>query len=244
MIAMLIRRDTLVDQAYEHLCDMIREMTPGANKLPSEEALSEMLDVSRPTVRGALKRLEKDGYITTVHGIGTFGHPSMFRMKGRIDVNTDFYQLIKCQHKDIAVQNLHFGVQQSSREFCMHFNCSPQDVYRMLWTYTASGLPTIVCVYEFLLSIIREMPQEDDQYRDLDEFSRKCLYHRITYCTMCLAAVQNSAMAVRLGVQEDAALLSIEEMIYDIGDHPVGFANCYIHPSNMRLTMAAQFGKP
>lgn len=238
----MIRRETLVDQVYIILCDHIRKMEPGENKLPSEESLAEKFNVSRPTVRDALKRLLKDGYITTIHGLGTFGFPAMFNVEGRTDLSTDFFQLIKGQHKDASIQNEHLGIQKSSNNFCKIFNCLSQDVYRMVWTYSVSGLPAIICEYEFLLSEIRKIPQAKDQYQDLAEFSEECLHNRLAYCVMNLAAVDDNTMTKRLGVKENTALLNIQEIIHDIGDHPVGYANCFIHPNNIQLTMTAQFG--
>ena len=111
----------------------------------------------------------------------------------------------------------------------------------MSWTYTASGKPTIVCEYEFPVDNFRVFPALNARYTDLAEFSQHCLYQRIAFCTMRLGAVQSGAIAKQFGIQEDAVLLNIEEKIYDIHDHAVGFASCYIHPENMQLTMAVQF---
>ena len=47
------------------------EYQPGS-KLPSERQLAKQLDVSRPTVREALRILEEEGQITRQVGIGTF----------------------------------------------------------------------------------------------------------------------------------------------------------------------------
>jgi GntR family transcriptional regulator len=41
-------------------------------KLPSEQELAERIDVSRNTVREAIKALESEGYVIARHGIGTF----------------------------------------------------------------------------------------------------------------------------------------------------------------------------
>lgn len=48
-----------------------RELTPG-DRLPSERELAELLRVSRPSVREALKSLETEGRLDVVHGRGVF----------------------------------------------------------------------------------------------------------------------------------------------------------------------------
>lgn len=45
---------------------------PEGYKLPSEEAFSQELNISRGTVRKAIKELVKTGYLEQVHGKGTF----------------------------------------------------------------------------------------------------------------------------------------------------------------------------
>lgn len=66
--------------AYHRLEVQIRELIErGAfepnEQLPSEYAIADHLHVSRPTVRQALKRLEKAHLIRREHGNGTFVEP-------------------------------------------------------------------------------------------------------------------------------------------------------------------------
>lgn len=58
---------------YKYIADQIdsRDITSG-EKLPSESVLCKEFDISRQTVRNALAALERDGYVTSVKGKGTF----------------------------------------------------------------------------------------------------------------------------------------------------------------------------
>lgn len=237
-----MKRETLVDQVYAHLLEWIGNMQPDQNKLPSEETLSNTLGVSRPTVREVLKRLLKDGYITTVHGVGTFAHPSLLKVKGRLNVTTDFLVLLQQQYDDVQVENTYVGVGEGSDAFACEFGYREKHVYRMSWTYKADGKPTIRCEYEFPVDMFRAFPKDDAKYTDLETFSNDCLYRRISYCSMRLSAEQNPTVAKRFGIEENTVLLRIDEKIFDMHDHAIGFASCYIHPSNMQLTMTVQFG--
>lgn len=64
---------TLSDQVYENIFALIvsGEIPVGA-KLPTEHALSEQLEVSRPVLRQALRQLREDGVIVSRQGSGSF----------------------------------------------------------------------------------------------------------------------------------------------------------------------------
>jgi GntR family transcriptional regulator len=66
-------RTTLVASCIEALTEAIQKgIYPPRGRLPSEEELAEQLDVSRATVREALRALEDRRFIVRKHGRGTF----------------------------------------------------------------------------------------------------------------------------------------------------------------------------
>lgn len=68
-----MRDRTLSDQVYERILSKIvdGEISVGA-KLPTEHALSEQLEVSRPVLRQALKQLREDGVVVSRQGSGSY----------------------------------------------------------------------------------------------------------------------------------------------------------------------------
>ena len=66
-------RGRLSSLVKEELLEMIvnGDMNAG-DQLPSEDRLAEQLEVSRPTLREALRMLEIEGYIARYQGKGTF----------------------------------------------------------------------------------------------------------------------------------------------------------------------------
>lgn len=68
-----IEHDSVADAVVEKIEDLIvnRVLRQGS-KLPAERDLAEMLSVSRPKLREALKRLEDEGLIDVVKGEGSF----------------------------------------------------------------------------------------------------------------------------------------------------------------------------
>ena len=59
------------DQVYRRIMELIGSGSLADGKFPSEPEFCKMLDVSRVTLRAALKRLEKEGIITRSHYYGT-----------------------------------------------------------------------------------------------------------------------------------------------------------------------------
>ena len=64
---------TLSDHAYEKILAMISSgETPVGAKLPTEHEMSDLLEVSRPVLRQALKQLREDGVVVSRQGSGSF----------------------------------------------------------------------------------------------------------------------------------------------------------------------------
>ncbi len=67
------RRPTLVDQISENLRSELAAGTyPPGSRLPTEAELGSHFEVSRPTIRAAIRALETLGLVSTRHGVGTF----------------------------------------------------------------------------------------------------------------------------------------------------------------------------
>jgi GntR family transcriptional repressor for pyruvate dehydrogenase complex len=67
------RQTSLVDRVYDQLLNRIRKGEyPPESKLPPENDLAAMFDVSRPIVRAALGRLRDEGTVNSRQGAGSF----------------------------------------------------------------------------------------------------------------------------------------------------------------------------
>lgn len=69
----LLKDRTLSDRAYENILSKIMDGDiPVGGKLPTEQALSKELHVSRPVLRQALKQLREDDVIVSRQGSGSY----------------------------------------------------------------------------------------------------------------------------------------------------------------------------
>lgn len=68
-----VEHDSVADTVVSQIEDMlVAGILKQGTKLPAERELAEAMDVSRPKLREALKRLEADGLIEMRHGEGSF----------------------------------------------------------------------------------------------------------------------------------------------------------------------------
>lgn len=65
-----------------------------SNKLPSEEVLSDLIGVSRITIRSALNELASEGIIFRKHGKGTFVNLEALEMKVKFNTVLEFKKMI------------------------------------------------------------------------------------------------------------------------------------------------------
>lgn len=64
-------KESGTDRIRNGVLDLIKDLNFG-DKLPTEESLTALLNVSRPALREGLKQLEQEGVIDVVHGKGRF----------------------------------------------------------------------------------------------------------------------------------------------------------------------------
>jgi GntR family transcriptional repressor for pyruvate dehydrogenase complex len=69
----VIERKNIVDDVYEQIkAEIINEKWKAGDKIPSENELCNMFNVSRVSIRSAVQKLRDLGHITTRHGKGSF----------------------------------------------------------------------------------------------------------------------------------------------------------------------------
>lgn len=239
----IVRSETLSDKVYDVMRQMIMDMKPGANRLPSEDELAKNLGVSRTTVRDSMNTLLLQGAITKVKGKGTFGHPEVFRAENRVDLFPDFYKLLTQQHANVELKTHIQGNILPGEKFLRYFpNHSPRDkVFAMEWVYYADGGAKIYGRFEFPIPVFRQLPVSSDEISDLPSFGSQFLYRDIAYCIMHLKCGLNDDAAALFGIGHDVPMQCWEEVVYDVEDRAIGFCKFYLHPEDMVMSIIAKF---
>lgn len=99
------RKVRLADQLYGQILEqIISGSLKEGDKLPSEHQICQTSQVSRPTVREALMRLDADGLVTTRQGSGTFVQKRPSGVLTSLVEISDVAGLLRCLEVRIALE--------------------------------------------------------------------------------------------------------------------------------------------
>ena len=225
--------------AKEAIVEMIRSGEIGSgmekNKLPSEDELSKMIGVSTGTVREALRILEMEGVVSKKHGAGNFYHRSTMDLKMRIDLMSDFKELLG---------DAGYEVRRDQRNFCFR---PPTDREREVFSldgevlsfdlaYVADGknaINTVNIVPRQLLTADLDEIKEDSTLMELLwRHCRERISNSIEEIVPRLATEEEADM---YGISAGTPLVALDEVFYSYKDTPIGYAAVSFNPKIMKM---------
>lgn len=195
-----------------------------ADRLPPETDIAKHFGISRTLVRDCLSILEREGFVSRKHGIGTIVNQHVLKVKARLDLEREFLEMVEASgHKaDIAYVNVDYcaadaviaerlGVSEKSR------------ILRSSRLITADGKPAIHCV--------DHIAERSIIVKDYDiQLLNKPVFEFInTYCKTEVFMDLSEIMAVEasqelsgvFGVPEGSPLLYIDEVGYNFVGQPI-----------------------
>lgn len=150
------------------------------NKLPSEEDLSSLLNVSRITVRSALNELASEGLIFRKHGKGTFINVEALKMNVQLTPMKPYTEIIKNSGYTPSVKNINYIIKELEDEKIAKELKIPlkEKVVVVKKTFYADKIPTVYCIDYFPVSILKNEESCEDikkhQESIFDFFKTEC----------------------------------------------------------------------
>ncbi|MEL7610266.1 MAG: GntR family transcriptional regulator [Bacillota bacterium] len=189
----------------KELLALIQARKFSGNKLPTEEALTQMLSCSRGMLREILRDLELNGYITKKHSIGNFIHPSSFKMKSRIEIYSRFLDLISDAGYEASVKLLYSDPEHTQSPKLAKYRIDPAFFHSTDYTerlYLAGDHPAIFCECFVPRDII---------IRDIeDQNARITLFNFLrTYCNQEIQQI-HIHFSIELADERIANILDVE----------------------------------
>ena len=209
------------------------------DRLPRESVLSELLGISRTQLRDILASLEREGFITRRHGVGTIINRHVLDIPARMDIEMEFMDMIRASGHtpDVAFARVEEG-HASSHEAEMLQIPEGTPVLRFIRLCTADDRPAIYCEDVVERSRIRDGYTEEDLrlpiFAFLQKFSDLYSYLDLTDLRPVIA---NEHLARIFCLPVGAPLLNMSEVDFDIEGQRIFCSNEYFADGIFRHTV-------
>lgn len=233
------------DQAQPKMirAQLVRAMKVGEyahqEHLPPESALSEKLGISRTQLRDVLAGLEREGFITRRHGVGTVINRHVLAVQTRMDIELEFMDMIRQSGYEPGVADVQVfdDVADSTVAAQLHI---PEGaaVIRFAKLCTADGKPAIYC--EDVLDqekVGNGYTQEDLQQPIFHILQQFCGVNPYLDLTELRATVADDKLAGIFDIPVGAPLLQLDEVDYDIEGKPVFSSRQYFADGLIHFTI-------
>lgn len=232
---------TLRSKTYQALRRKVSAMRAGNNRFAPEDDIAQELGVSRSTVREAMQRLQREGHMTSRKGKGNFGHPSVASLTQRIDLTSDFMKLLDNGKGPAVCRCLFFEDCEPGAAMRARFAGSMDRVFRQHWLYSVSDAPMIFCRIETPRDLFIKPPAPPQaQFHFLRWLEEYCGID-VAYSSAHFSCLSDEEANEVLGLDAGAYTLRWQEIVFDLSDRAVSFADIYFHPEHVDLSMVLKY---
>lgn len=189
------------------------------DRLPPEVEISVQLGVSRTAVRDALATLEREGFVTRKHGLGTIVNRHVLGVATRLDLEEEFLKMVAATGKTPTVDFVRARQSLANAEQAKWLELQEGDeIISVDRLVRADGLPIIYCTDTFDRRLIKGRPYslEDLQPPIFDFLYKFCGIDIYMDLTEIHAVNADDTLAHLLEVPKGTALLHLDERGYTI----------------------------
>jgi len=201
----------------EHIENLIdQEIYEAGDKLPSETAFAKELDVSRASLREALRVLEKEGKIIKSQGVGTFVSKPIPRFKRGIEELFSVSDTIKNEGFTPGTKALEVKKEKVDKKLALKMNIKEdQEILKLQRVRTADDKPVVFCI-DYLNTNLFPIAVDDDFNHSLFDLLENKYKLKIKYAvTEIIPVTAKEKLMQKLDVKKDTPILLLEQMHYD-----------------------------
>ena len=217
------------------LQELMHEIKDGAyagqNSLPSELEIAERLNVSRNIVRECLTSLEREGWVSRKHGIGTLVNKNVVYLNNRLDQTCGLKKALELNGKQAEVRVLSIQTIPVSANVAKKLEIEEgTPVLRLAQVFYADGKPAIYCVDHIPERIIIRRDYDMGSFLPtvFDFFINYCGGIAIeTYLSEVRSVPVPDDVAWALQVPRGTNLLFLGETGYDLRAKPIMYTDEY-----------------
>lgn len=230
--------DAVKDNLYEYIDRLDVKKNP---KLPSEEALAQILGVSRVTIRRALDDLEQSGLLLRIHGKGTFVNPEAVQIKLTMTEGGELMDSIIQSGYEADVELIRVEEYDADKNTSMALQVDlGTKIVEIEKLFYADGHPAIVCIDRFPKDILLRPLVKEEFKTTIFELLRNTADRFITrdkteVHTMSREQMkQYSPSAERM---ECDSVLVLNSINYDQNNIPVIYDTEFYNTNYIRYTL-------
>ncbi|MEK6256728.1 MAG: GntR family transcriptional regulator [Chloroflexota bacterium] len=233
----------LSKRLHQQLGQIIAETTAG-ERIPSEPQLAKDLQVSRATLREAMRTFETQGLIYRKQGVGTFAiHPSRVIQTG-LEVLQSIHTLANNIDLEVQMGDYHIGYTNITQAEAETLNLTSDDeCLKVSWVMEAEARPVAYLIDVLPLDVLDiEDVQEDFDGSILDILAKQENMELTTSRTEINALAADREIARALGIQRGDVVLFFKAVLYTSEGRAVDYSYSYFLPGYFKFHVVRQIG--
>ena len=209
------------------------------DRLPRESVLSEKLGISRTQLRDILASLDREGFITRRHGVGTIINRHVLGAQARMDIEVEFLDMIRQSGRTPGVAFVRAADSAADEKTAGQLGIPVgPPMLRISRLCTADGRPAIYCEDLVEKAKIRRSYTDAELRQPIFDFLQKvCGLSSYLDLTDLRPVAAGGDLAEGFQVPGGTPLLSMDEVDYDIDGAPVFVSREYFADGIFRHTV-------
>ena len=192
-------------------------------RLPRESLLAESLGISRTQLRDILASLEREGFITRRHGVGTIINRHVLNVQTRMDIEVEFLDMIRQSGSEAAVAYVRVSDGIADEKTAAQLRISMgTPILRVARLCTADGRPAVYCEDVVEKALVQGEYTIGDLKLPIFHFLQQfCGVYPYMDLTDVSPAAADEKLAEIFHIPMGTPLLRMDEVDYDIDGRPV-----------------------
>ena len=209
------------------------------DRLPRESVLSERLGISRTQLRDILASLDREGFITRRHGVGTVINRHVLGAQARMDIEVEFMDMIRQSGRTPGLAFVRAAELPADDRIAAKLGISAgTPLLRISRLCTADGRPAIYCEDMVEKSRLRRVYTNAELRQPIFGFLQEvCGISPYMDLTDLRPLTADAFLADIFQVPQGTPLLNMDEVDYDIDGRPVFCSSEYFVDGIFRHTV-------
>ncbi len=210
------------------------------DRLPTEAEMSELLDISRLTLREALNALKSEGVVHSVQGKGTFVACDFDHISDSLNMNYSVTEMIESAGYRPGVGSFEKTLIKADECIAKRLNVQlGTDVLMCARLRLADGEPVVYSRDYLAPRLASEFLGVTDEEISLYAFIEQTCNIRLGIClTELIPAVADERLSGMLNMAVGSPLMKLRADVNDVFGEPLIYANEYFRPDKFKFTVS------